>query len=124
MILQNKKDDILKWKKIIQSLLQYINEIVIIALKAVIDLAPEGYLQPSPFESLLLPLTTSSSTRGSYDCSQNINYTSNSGQFIAVTSWRCIKEISLLIATLLRIIPLPKQMYLNPNQVLFNMVNI
>lgn len=64
------------WRSLMEKILHVIKDINKISLRAVADVAPEGY-----------------ASSGSYDCSQNPEYMGPTGQVITVASWLSIKEV-------------------------------
>lgn len=61
-----------------EKLLHILRDVNRIALRAVADVAPEGY-----------------ASSGSYDCSTNPAYMGPMGQIITVASWLSIKEVGI-----------------------------
>eukprot|EP01114_Cavostelium_apophysatum_P016494 TRINITY_DN4702_c0_g1_i4.p1 TRINITY_DN4702_c0_g1~~TRINITY_DN4702_c0_g1_i4.p1 ORF type:complete len:1820 (-),score=442.98 TRINITY_DN4702_c0_g1_i4:21-5480(-) len=79
-----------RWQEFFTDLLQVVHKVVDITFKVVADVAPEGY-----------------TTSGSWDSSSTSDYSSPTGQMIAVASWNSIKEVSQLLGAISKHVPFP-----------------
>ncbi|PRP78880.1 hypothetical protein PROFUN_01053 [Planoprotostelium fungivorum] len=81
-----------EWKDMMERILNVIQRVNEISLLVVADVAPEGY-----------------TSTGSYDCSTNPAYTGAIGQMITVASWLSVKEVALLLGTMVNRLPFPEK---------------